>query len=228
MNKIAIGIPAATNYYHRKFVESLMGLKYPKDSQIKFIILSGHQLPFARNRIVEIAIEWGATHLFWIDADMVFPPNSLIHLFNRKLDIIHALSFRRIRPFYPCAFKWNSKENNFETIDYSEIETDLFEADAAGSACTLINIEVYKKLKKPYYYYKDNLYSSDLTFSINVKKLGYKIWVDRTLTTGHIGEEIVITEDLYLNTLSEDSKNLWNSNIRKAIANEKENYDKKK
>lgn len=101
----------------------------------------------------------------------------------------------------------------------------MISVDAAGSACTLINTEVFKKLKQPYYYYHNHLFSSDLTFSMNVKKLGYNIWVDRTLKTGHIGEQLVVTEESYLSSLSNESKEEWNADMKKFLK-DKESYDR--
>jgi hypothetical protein len=190
-----------------------MNLKYPENTDVNFTMIFGRQLPFARNHIVNEAIKNNSDYLFWIDADMTFQADSLIRLLDRNVDICHALSFRRIKPYYPCLFKWNEKENSYETIDYSKSETDLISVDAAGSACTLIKMDVYKKLKYPYYYYRDNLISSDLTFSENVKKAGHSIYVDRTLKTGHIGDELVVSEEFYLATMSEDAKKEWNENM---------------
>ena len=215
--KLMIGIPTASALLHRKFVQSLMSLRYPPNIDVDINICEGFQLPFARNRIVQNALEMNADYLFWLDADMIFPSDSLQRLFDRKVDICHALSFRRISPHYPCLFAWNSDTNAYETIDYSLNKSDMINVDAAGSACTLINIDVYKKMKTPYYYYESHFFSSDLTFSMNAKKLGYAIYVDRTLKIGHIGEEVVITEDFYLSNLSKHSKEDWNNNMKKAL-----------
>ena len=221
--KITIGIPMSSAYVHRKFMQSLMSLQFPQNVEIDYNLLEGFQIPFARNRIVENALKNNSDYIFYVDADMTFPPDSLVRLFDRKVDICHALSFRRTPPHYPCLFNWHKENKCYETVDYSKGDNDLISVDAAGSACTLINMEVFKKMKKPYYYYKSHLFSSDLTWSMNAKKLGYDIFVDRTLKIGHLGAEIEITEDYYLATLSNESKKEWNKNMKKALK-EKENY----
>jgi len=221
--KITIGIPMSSAYVHRKFMQSLMSLQFPPNVEIDYNIVEGFQLPFSRNRIVENALKNGSTFLFYVDADMTFPPDSLARLYNRHVDICHALSFRRISPHYPCIFKWIEETKCYETIDYTKGDNDLISVDAAGSACTLINMEVFKKMKKPYYYYHANTFSSDLTWSMNAKKLGYEIFVDRTLKIGHLGAEIEVTEDYYLAGLSQQSKEEWNDNMKKFLE-EKENY----
>ena len=224
MKKISIGIPTSSPYFHRKFMESFMKLKYPRDTEVIFHILEQYQIPFARNRIVQLALENKSDYIFFIDADMIFPPDSLIRLLNRNVDIVHALSFRRTTPHYPCIFNWNEKEKCYETIDYSKEDNDLISIDAAGSACTLIKTDVFKKLKVPWYYYKNHTFSSDLTFSSNAKDAGFNIWVDRTLKIGHLGEEIIVTEESYFKELSIDSKKQWNSQMKQHLATEKNNY----
>ena len=65
-------------------------------------------------------------------------------------------------------------------------------------ACILIKTEIFKEMKKPWYYYADNLFSSDLTFCMNAQKLNILIFVDTSNKIGHIGDNIIATEKDYL------------------------------
>lgn len=219
--KIMIGIPTASANLHRKFVQSLMQLKYPPGADVDINIVEGYQLPFARNRIVQQAIEKNCDYLFFIDADMVFPPDTLLRLLSHNVPMVNALAFRRIKPHYPCIFKWNEKEGSYETVAYYG---GLQEVDATGMPAILIKTEVFKKMKQPWYYYRDNLFSSDLTFCENARKLGYKILIDTDLKIGHIGEEVVITEEYYLNHLSQEAKEQWNKGMREGLASERADF----
>jgi len=214
--RIMIGIPTASALLHRKFVQSLMSLRYPPNVDIDINICEGFQLPFARNRIVQNTLEKNCEYLFKSIADMIFPPDILIRLLNHNLDIVNALAFRRTKPHYPCIFNWNETEKSYETVSYS---TGLLSVDATGMPAILIKTDVFRKMKEtwpnqPWYYYKNNLFSSDLTFSENARKLGYKIMIDTDLKIGHIGEEIVVTEEYYLNHLSPEEKEKHNQGIR--------------
>jgi glycosyltransferase involved in cell wall biosynthesis len=217
--KVMIGIPTASAMLHRKFVQSLMSLQFPKNCEVDFNVIEGYQLPFARNRIVQNALGKDADYLFFVDADMIFPPDTLLRLLSHDLDIVNSLAFRRIKPHYPCIFKWNEKEGSYETVQYAG---GLVEVDATGMPAILIKTEVFKKMKdtwpgRPWYYYRDNLFSSDITFCENARKLGYKIMIDTDLKIGHLGEEIVITEDFYLHHLSEEAKKEHNEGVRNYI-----------
>ena len=214
--RIVIGIPTASDMLHRKFVQSLHCLQYPTNVEIDINIVSGHQLPFARNRIVQHSLETNADYLFFVDADMIFPPDTLVRLLKHNLDIVNALAFRRTKPNYPCIFNWSETEKSYTTVAYT---TGLLEVDATGMPAILIKTDVFRKMKEiwpnqPWYYYRDHLFSSDLSFCENARKLGYKIMIDTDLKIGHLGEEIVVTEEYYLNHLSPEEKEKHNQGIR--------------
>jgi len=224
--KITIGTPSATEWLHRRFAQSLMSLRFPEEAEIDFSQVFGVQLPFARNHIVEDALEKKSDYLFFIDADMVFPPYTLMKLLSHEKKIVNALAFRRIQPHYPCIFEWNEKEKSYETMAYTK---GLLEVDATGMACMLINMDVFRKMERPWYYYRDHIFSSDLTFCKNAKKLGYKILVDTDLKIKHIGAHKLIDENYYLHHLSPEAKKKWNEGMRKSIkelAKDKELYKK--
>ncbi len=207
-------MPSASEYLNRKFVQSLINLRYPVNTDIQFISVYGSQIPFARNSIVDDAIKNESDYLLFIDVDMVFPSDLFLRLYEHKKDIVNALAFRRIDPHYPCIFEWKEKTKCYETKKYTK---GLLSVDATGMAACLINLDVFKKLKKPYYYYRDNIFSSDLTFCWNLKKAGYEIFVDTDLKIGHIGSERVIDESYYLNHLSPEAKKEHNENIKQII-----------
>ncbi|MCP6720491.1 MAG: hypothetical protein KJI72_04210 [Patescibacteria group bacterium] len=219
--KITIGVPNSNEYLHRRFVQSLMSLQYPINAEIDFNMIFGYQLPFARNRIVQEAMKNGSDYIFFIDADMVFPADMLTRLLKHDVPMVNALAFRRIKPHYPCIFKWNEKEGCYETSAYTK---GLLEVDATGMPAHLIHIDVFRKMKQPWYYYRDHQFSSDLTFCENAKKLGYKILIDTDLKIGHIGEEIVITEEFYFNHLSPEAKEEWNKDMREHLKSQRADF----
>lgn len=229
--RIIIGIPTASALLHRRFVQSLMSLQYPQGVDADINIVEGYQIPFARNRIVQHALELDADYVFFIDADMIFPPDTLKRLLNHNVDIVNALAFRRTSPHYPCIFSWDEENECYITADYSSSKTSLMKVDACGMPCILIKTEVFKKMKQPWYYYRDNLFSSDLTFCWEASKLGYDINIDTFLKIGHIGEEVIIDESFYLNHLSPEEKEKWNLNMKdfliRNVNTEKENCPRK-
>lgn len=208
--RITIGIPTANEFLHRKFVQSLMCLRLPENTIIEYSMLSGYQLPFARNRIVEEALNNNSDYVFFIDADMVFDSDLLIKLLKHDLPMVNALAFRRIHPHYPTIFKWNEDNKSYDTMSYT---SGLLEVDATGMAAHLIKTEVFKKMEKPWFYYRDNIFSSDLTFCENAKKLGYKIMIDTDVKIGHIGSEQIIDESFFNKYVNETVRAKYKENV---------------
>lgn len=221
--KISIGVPTSSARLHRKFVQSLMSLSYPQGIDADINILEGYQIPFARNRAVKNALNNNADYLFFVDADMIFPPETLRVLLSHNVDIVNALAFRRIKPHYPCIFNWDESNGCYITADYSKSQKRLLKVDACGMPCILIKTDVFKKMQEPWYYYRDNLFSSDLTFCENAKKAGFDINIDTQLKIGHIGEEKIIDESFYLSHLDKENKEQWYKNMKEFIRREKEN-----
>jgi hypothetical protein len=149
---------------------------------------------------------------------MVFPSNLLIRLLSHNLDMVNALAFRRIKPYYPCIFNWNDEHKCYETVEYSH---GLLEVDATGMAAHLIKMDVFDKVDSPWYYYRENIFSSDLTFCENARKAGFKIMIDTDMKIGHLSDELVVTEDFYNYTQTDEQKEEWNSNMIQALDGQK-------
>jgi GT2 family glycosyltransferase len=72
--------------------------------------------------------------------------------------------------------------------------SELIEVDAVGTGIMLIRKKVFKELPEPWFYFKND-FSEDIMFCKEAKKAGYKIYVDTTLSVGHVGDSIFKLED---------------------------------
>ena len=219
---VLFGVPFNRGSIEPEFVLSLIDtLFYLAKNGVSGNVLTQESalISISRNKIVE---KCNADYLMFVDTDMVFPPDLLIRLMFHNVDIVNALAFRRVPPHYPCIFKWDEKEKCYETMVYYG---GLLEVDATGMAACLIKTKVFKSLPKPWYYYRDHLFSSDLTFCENVRKAGFKVYVDTDLKIGHLGAEQVIDEEFYLRYLKPEEREKWNKGMREFLqerAREKE------
>jgi GT2 family glycosyltransferase len=73
------------------------------------------------------------------------------------------------------------------------IPSTLFEAYFVGTGVCLINMDVFKKLKAPYFAFtvdKNGQVANgeDGTFCDKARKAGYRVWCDPTISVGHLGE----------------------------------------
>jgi GT2 family glycosyltransferase len=177
---------------------------------INFMMV-GHSLVYdARNMIAEKAMNEGFTHVFFLDSDMVVTPNTLIKLLADEKDIVSGMAFKRVPPFEPCFYKeivWNEAKQNHECVMIPEWEKDsLVEIAAVGMACALIKTEVLKAVKEKYgsCFHPGKSLGEDIAFCRRAVDLGYKIFVDTSLSIGHVGSFVVT--DAHWRATYENSK----------------------
>lgn len=175
--KLAIGVPLATEWISAKFWYSYENLEKPENQIL--ITISGAYIALNREKIALKALEEKCTHLLFIDSDMTFPPDSLNKLIAHKKDIIAGIFFQKYPPYNPA----------FTIDDKKVIPQELTEVDWVGSAFTLINMEVFKKVPRPWFeadFNPKHIVGEDINFCLKAKKFGYKIFVDPKVDIGHL------------------------------------------
>ena len=166
----------------------------------------------ARNTLTAKFLEQeGATHLFFVDADIGWEPWHLLVLLNRDVDVIGGLY-----PMKTMPIKW--VVNGFEGAE--EGADGLQEVSKAGTGFLLMKRHVFEKLKShpavkqykndigldPKYdqhlktYFdtavrQNRYYSEDWTFCENWRDIGGKIWVDKRVLLRHSGSYVFCMEN---------------------------------
>lgn len=190
--KIAIGVPSG-DMLHADFAMALINLTAISSRQgIQLAIINQRSsiVEIGRNEIVEKARSIKADKLFWLDSDMFFPPDTLIKLLDHKKDIICCDAVRRKPPFTSVVQTIHGKP-----IDYKNTDP-LVQLKGATLACTLTDMKVFDKIKRPYflvtYNDKNTFLGEDYYFSNLVRSKGLNIWCDTKLSKeiGHIGTTI--------------------------------------
>ena len=203
---VCVCVPMRNRYVHNKFVASLMTLLKPGVGQ--YIDCVGGVVHEARNLLAEKALELGATHVLFIDDDMIFPPEALIKLLENDVDIVCGLAFRKAPPYDPVIFKlYENEDGNIDILATEKIKQGLVEVDAIGSAFVLIKRRVFEKMERPWYkwgdkslgiYVKSGGLGEDISFSLHAKRQGFKVYCDTDLIIGHLGFEQEVTDETYL------------------------------
>lgn len=203
---VVVGIPFCGDVDH-EFISSLLSAQQPGGAgAVVFAKTVRTLISPARNLLARAAIEHDAQFLMFIDSDMVFNGQSLMRLMQRACDpnisIIGGLAFKRNAPFEPCIM--NRRKNKWKYCQIPD-PPGLYELDAIGMAFTLIKTEVFKHLKKPWFYPDKEGLREDLNFCFDAKKAGYRVFVDSTIQVGHLGERIMV--DYHLKKINEEIKN---------------------
>lgn len=145
----------------------------------------------ARNQMTAAGLEGGAEWFLWIDADMEFPPDSLLRLLAREVDIVGA-DYRRRAPPYPRIGKM---------VDPKAARRGLVEMNMLGLGLMLIRADVLRTMGRPWFLRAwlldhatpDNpsgFSTEDGYLCGHARHLGYKIWADFDLSreVSHICE----------------------------------------
>ena len=196
MLKVLIAVPSM-DMVSARFAQSLAAIQKPCESAVAFQI--GSLIYDARNKLVQQAIKYEADYIMWLDSDMVFPPDTLVRLFEdirEGRDIVTGLYFRRVLPFKPVIYKALGRD--VKTEDYEDYPRDeIFEVAGCGFGCVLMKTDVISRVTgrfgKPFTPMID--YGEDLAFCLRAAETGTEIWCDPTARVGHIAHVPVYPED---------------------------------
>ena len=156
-------------------------------------------IAWSRTEITKGALAWGATHLLWLDSDMIFPGWTFHHLFKQDKPIIGANYARRRDPHAPVTFKTivpNGAEDEHKLCYTEKDSTGLEEVDAIGFGVVLVQAQVFNEMKTAPFRVLDDEMSrlrvgEDVYFCQLAKSVGLPIYIDHDLSqhVRHIGTQ---------------------------------------
>jgi len=188
--KIALGVPC-NRLIKPKTAKSLLDLvAYSPDYEFEILISTrGYNTSENRNWIATQAVNRGCDYLFFVDDDMILPPQTLEELLLCEKDIVGGV----------YKTKYEVQADVCEYLN-DERPTGLFKVKALGTGCLLIKTEVFRKVPQHYkdtkgwfnYLWNDNgsvEMSHDWLFCKNAKECGFEIWANNNLEIWHIGQK---------------------------------------
>jgi hypothetical protein len=161
-------------------------------------VVAGMPYDHARNTGCEAALARGFEWLFFLDDDVLIPPDGIHTLLSTKLPIVSGLYFRRHEPVLPVALM-NVVGQDGKVSGRSWVSGytpgQPFRADFVGAGCLLIHRSVLEKLKEPWFEWTsdrkdipENMrMSEDFNFCEKARAAGYNIIVDTRVSCGHAG-----------------------------------------
>ncbi len=186
MSKICIGVPNGGTV-KAKTAYTLMSIK--SEHELFPVFSTGSYIAENRERIVDIAISQMCSHLFFVDADMSFPSDTLNKLLDLDKDIVGGMYNYRKLPLQTTV-KFIGKDG---TSVEGEVPREPFKVAAIGAGCLLIKMNVFSQLKKPCFQVEqiesgEIVCTTDVAFCEKAKDAGYDIWCDPSLAVKHIGD----------------------------------------
>lgn len=154
----------------------------------------------ARVNLLVTAMDNKCEYIFWVDSDMVFPPETLKVLMadvDKGIDMVTAVNFQRAFPTKPLLVRDVSDKGVDYMIDYPRDR--LFEIGGCGLGCCVTRTSSILEIADTLQY---NPFSptpklgEDYAFCSRMKQFNKRIFCDSKISTGHIGE-IIYCEQMY-------------------------------
>lgn len=184
--KVVIGMPA-TETMKAKTAHAIgcMAL-HSADKVIDFLMIQSCDIASNRTWLVKQALERDATHILFVDTDMLFASDALEQLLAREKDIIGVNYNKRQFPLQKVTAYFSDTE---------ESETEPFKVGIAGTGLLLINLDVFRNpaLDKNWFSFGRNaqgehVIGEDGWFCNTARAAGYDVWVDPVVKVLHLGE----------------------------------------
>lgn len=193
---ILLGVPALDNA-PIEFTDSLLSYEWPTQWAKRFV--KGADIGVNRDVIVNYAFQIGATHILFVDTDIIAPADALKRLLEHDADIVSGVYYKKAIPSSPVL--WNNTQFNSDgDVASMDVVTDIptyGEVDQCGFGFTLVKLQVFKDIIDKYHccFRKGFNVGEDFSFCIRARELGYKVMVDGTIPIKHIGSYMYTIND---------------------------------
>lgn len=200
--KIIVGIPATPLVDFRWSIRTAVVLQQQCPPPPQTVIVADNRYGIAASREAifnQFVAMQDATHLLFLDTDMILPDYAIQTLIQDDKPIVSAV-------YWNSLFTGNAAWLDEKPLDVRNINTNnnnvteqLVQVDKVGFGCCLFQKEITKVLlteDRPLFYYKINegsLHSEDFFFLAKLRKLGkqYQPWVDMRIRCQHIKSCII-------------------------------------
>lgn len=190
LKSVTIGIPSMGSV--KTFTMSSIIDIIAKDPSPKSFSYPVHTYTHEARRIcVEEAMNAGSSHLFFLDSDMAVRGTVIQQLAKHHKPVVGALYNERRLPLTNTVKFWDNGSMAPRTS--SEMPKTLFQCYAIATGCMLIDMKVFEKVEKPWFFYSyfpdgSMDYGEDVWFCDRVNKAGFSVWCDPTIEIKHIGD----------------------------------------
>jgi len=188
--KICIGI-ANGGTIKTQTIACLIDLLSQSPYEKNIMMPIGGYPQISRNMIIQKAISEGATHVLFIDNDMIFPPDGLTKFISLDKPVIGANYNERRMPLR-STIKLADQDGNLISKSAEDMPNEPFKVHTVGCGFCLIKTEVFGKIDPPYMgvFMDGGDVTEDYYMCQKFWKAGVEVWCDPNLKAGHIGDYI--------------------------------------
>lgn len=200
MSRIAIAIHGGENVDFGVYGNHLTMIAIASQKhELALITTRGVRIAQARCALINKALEMDCEYVLFIDTDHVIPEN-IIDFFLQDMKSVSCVSGLVSR-----------KRDTMDVVAFV-IEKGIFKklrlgpnsgvvlVDICAFGCTMINMDVFKELKRPFFWNEPRATKNEQNFTIrsdvlfceSLGKLNKKVAIDTRVVVGHVGEPVVI------------------------------------
>lgn len=148
----------------------------------------------ARNRLVMKALDGGYDKLFMIDSDMIVPEDAIEKLLEPEEKIVIGVARYKNDSGRAPIFRYTTDSTGSDAWLWDEIPDGRFEIKSGGVACAMIDVEMLRRMKRPWFVWEERANGTyvgeDIVFYEKLQQMGIHPWADGRVRCGHIGRYI--------------------------------------
>lgn len=197
---LAIAIPGesmpleAVRCYGRLMLR-FMSHPIPGLGHLSQAMFSASILPYARAKVVEMALSQGASHVLMLDTDMTYPETLVERLLAHDRPFVACNATTRRPPI-----RWCAKDKAGHEMDSSK-GRGLQKAGSCGLAVALIERCVFEAIPTPRFFFEwtgAGWRGEDIWFCDRAIERGFQPMIDHDLSReiGHVGNHTYTCEDV--------------------------------
>ena len=191
--KVLLGMPTV-GMIPMKTVASLISTC--KEGAVEPLFISGSLIYDSRDTIANFAVKHDYDYVLFVDSDMIFTSDDVKKLMSHDTDICSGLYVTRTGDNKNVCYKQIITRRNRPyrkpQLIHDTAVTGYGPVAACGFGFCLIKTSVLKSMLKHYKSLFEPKWGvgEDIAFCIRARKCGYKIFTDRDVKLGHIGEKV--------------------------------------
>jgi hypothetical protein len=201
--KVLLGVPLFGRDVPGAFYTSSMQLHKPAGTAL--YCASGRHVAQARNSIVEYALARDFTHVYMMDADMVYPQQALMEKLASDVPAVVGFSLSR-QPTHVPLFAREGSRHKYQPVWpssedhawYGKPELKLQRTKVLGGAGLLVKREVFEAIERPWFSFNETTIDDDtgentevgedVYFTQKVVDAGFDIYCRTDIMVAHITE----------------------------------------
>jgi cellulose synthase/poly-beta-1,6-N-acetylglucosamine synthase-like glycosyltransferase len=180
-------------------------IRFPQGLKVAWQRFPEPVIDVSRDKAFQMARQSGARWLFFVDSDIIPPPDVLERLMRHDKPIVSGLYVRRHNPPFNELLRFREDgSGGIRPLNDNEFEMgSLVEVDCVPTGCLLIQTDVMDKVKpfqltidgqpaRPAHFLwtewrMGNGMSEDFSFATRAKRQGVPIFCDTSVILRHIG-----------------------------------------